>query len=190
MQKLLICDVDGTLTGTISGNDFKQHPKDVKVLEGVLEGLETHYNQGWHICAVSNQGGIPRYKSLEAAIQEFQYTMELIPYLQSVYFCPDFAGQQCYHLDRHGRVVAVHETWLKYRYLIGYFRKPNPGMIRLAIQHEFWVPSAWVPSKNTSKARLLMIGDRTEDKQSALNAGIDFQDASEWRSQFLQIPFA
>jgi hypothetical protein len=35
MAKILFCDVDGTLTGTVSGTTFKSHPRDVLVLPGV-----------------------------------------------------------------------------------------------------------------------------------------------------------
>lgn len=178
-EKLLICDINETLTTTISGADFKQHSKDVKILPGALAGLQTYHEEGWRIVAISNEAGIPKYKSLNSAIAEFKYTMELLPQLESVYFCPDFQGEQCYHIDKECRVVAIHE-WKKYKPLIGAFRKPNPGMIILARQNELSILNR--------KSSILMIGDMETDKEAAMKAKIDFQDAYEWRSQFFGSP--
>lgn len=39
MAEILFCDVDGTLTGTVSGATFKSNPRDVSVLFGVENAL-------------------------------------------------------------------------------------------------------------------------------------------------------
>jgi D-glycero-D-manno-heptose 1,7-bisphosphate phosphatase len=43
---------------------------------------------------ISSEGGVGvDHKKLEAAFEEKQYTRLLLPQLEAIYFCPDFAGQ-------------------------------------------------------------------------------------------------
>lgn len=46
MYKAVFFNIDGTLTGTVSGEKFKQSSNDIKVLEGVEKGLN---NLQWMI---------------------------------------------------------------------------------------------------------------------------------------------
>lgn len=95
MTKILFLDIDGTLTETISGADFKQHPEDVKIIEGAYWAIAHFHSSGWTCIGVSNQGGVAKgFKSLEATIQEMQFTLGLIPELELILFCPDFEGER------------------------------------------------------------------------------------------------
>lgn len=40
-------------------------------------------------------------KSLEDAIAEQQYTLSLIPEMETIYFCPDRKGYKCFKVDRN-----------------------------------------------------------------------------------------
>jgi D-glycero-D-manno-heptose 1,7-bisphosphate phosphatase len=58
MVKILFVDVDGTLTETLSGHTFKQHPRDVKIIEGADRAIAHFACLEWTIIGVSNQGGV------------------------------------------------------------------------------------------------------------------------------------
>lgn len=78
MRKALFMDVDGTLTGTLSGETFKKNAKDIKVLEGVEKALN-FYEKDWVIIGISNQGGVTAgHKSVEEACTEMTNTIKII----------------------------------------------------------------------------------------------------------------
>ena len=169
MAKILFCDVDGTLTGTVSDAKFKSHLRDVLVLPGVKNAL-AHYNQeGYLIIGISNEGGVGAgHKKLEAAFEEKQYTCSLLPQLEAIYFCPDFAGQVLCRADRDTAIEVKVESG-KY----SSFRKPGSGMIEYCLAlYEGDVGNSW------------MVGDRPEDEQAAEARGINFIVADVWRDKF------
>lgn len=74
MNKLLILDKDGTLTKTISGEKFVQHPEDQKIIPGASKAVNYAKQQGYKIAIASNQGGVKAgFKTIEEALQEFIY---------------------------------------------------------------------------------------------------------------------
>lgn len=181
-MKVLFVDVDGTLTETISGHTFKQHPQDVKVIEGADKAIAYFAQQRWKIIGVSNQGGIAKgFKSLESTIAEMEFTLNFFPGLDCIYFCPDFEGRECYCTERQEikqEALEFGQLFPKYQ---GLFRKPNPGMIKLAshtIDGKINLEECW------------LIGDRPEDEQCANNAGINFCPADMWRDRFRKGTFA
>ena len=150
MAKILFCDVDGTLTGTVSDAKFKSHLRDVLVLPGVKNAL-AHYNQeGYLIIGISNEGGVGAgHKKLEAAFEEKQYTCSLLPQLEAIYFCPDFAGQVLCRADRDTEIEVKVESG-KY----SSFRKPGARMIEYCLTlYGGDVGKCW------------MVGDRREDER-------------------------
>lgn len=56
MGDILFCDIDGTLTGTVSGATFKLNPRDVLVLPGVENALAHYATKGYLIVGISNEG--------------------------------------------------------------------------------------------------------------------------------------
>jgi D-glycero-D-manno-heptose 1,7-bisphosphate phosphatase len=169
MTKILFCDVDGTLTGTLSGAAFKSHPRDVLVLPGVENALAHYAKKGYLIVGISNEGGVGAgHKKLEAAFEEKQYTCLLLPPLKAIYFCPDFAGQVLCRADRDTAIEVKVESG-KY----SSFRKPGTGMIEYCIAlYEGDVGKCW------------MVGDRPEAEQAAEARGINFTAADVWRDKF------
>lgn len=171
MTKILFVDIDGTPSETISGHSFKQHPQDVKVMEGADKALAHFHNSGWTVIGISNQGGIAKgFKSRQATIQEMQFTMQLLPELIAVYFCPDFEGQECWRVLQ----LSASEVGAERLELIGQYRKPEAGMIKFNFRAYYpnVIKDAW------------MVGDRLEDEQCAINAGINFCPAQVWRDRF------
>lgn len=171
--KILFCDIDETLTETISGNAFKQHSEDVKVIEGVQKAIAYFHQNNWLIIGVSNQGGIAKgFKILEATIREMKVTLSLIPNLSYIYFCPDFEGQECWQVtNSEAYEISDRETQL-----IGQFRKPDAGMLKLA--------KLFVEDGNWEVTDMIMVGDRPEDMEAASAMGCKFYWAEKWRKQF------
>jgi D-glycero-D-manno-heptose 1,7-bisphosphate phosphatase len=179
-MKILFVDIDGTLTETISGHAFKQSPTDVKVIEGADRAIAHFADLGWLIVGISNQGGCAAinpqtgkpHKTIEDTITEMQFALELLPQLSAIYFCPDFEGKDCWRVSP----LDAYEISDRETQLIGEFRKPNAGMLKLA--------KLFVEDGGVGVEQMTMVGDRPEDEQSAINAGVNFCPANVWRDRF------
>lgn len=170
-MKLLLLDLDGTVRETMSGEKFISEPQDQKLLHGVEEAIARY--SSWVIVGVTNQGGVAAgHKSLEDAIQEQQITIDLTgKAIQEIYFCPDFEGKRCIHCGYRGDTGTWGWMEMNPIFDLGGFRKPDPGMINLAMSNTIRKPS-----------EVLMVGDRPEDEQAAAAANVPFMWAHEWRS--------
>jgi D-glycero-D-manno-heptose 1,7-bisphosphate phosphatase len=173
-MKILFCDIDGTLTETISGHTFKQSPTDVKIIEGADRAIAHFATQGWVIMGVSNQAGIASgFKTLDATVEEMKFTLDLFPQLELIMFCPDFEGKVCAVVNRdtngsYKQITNPHQN----------FRKPNPGMIKYGLK---LIDTDYA----TEEYEVWMAGDRPQDdEQCAINAGINFCPADVWRDKF------
>ena len=174
-MKLLILDRDGTLTTPASGGEFRQHPRDLKLLPRVKEKIQEGVKDGWVMAIASNQGGCEAinpqtgqpYQTIEWAIEEMFHTFDLLPEIGLAFFCPDFKGERCWMLDAaDNSAIELTDHRLK-----GQFRKPNPGMLQVAILCDLWKP--W--------DEVLYIGDRPEDMEAAKAAGVKFIWEKDWR---------
>ena len=158
--ELVIFDKDGTLTETVSGEKFVQHPKDQDLRPGIGERLERLRDGGVKVAIATNQGGVAAgYKSLDEAAEELRYCIGLIPaglYLVA-FMATDLEGLECWEWKGTALADVSSEGHS--------FRKPAPGMLKLAMKrHGIMDPS-----------KCLMIGDRPEDEQAAIAAGMDFE---------------
>jgi len=172
-MNLLLVDKDGTLIQTKSGEKFVNKPWDQEALPGVKEALKYYKQRDWKIIIISNQGGVSAgHKSLESAIAEMRFCMELLPEIEECYFCPDFEGENCYRIwaddfiHYTGDSYSVCELEMKNQ-----FRKPMPGMLKLAAHIE-------------CAEKVWYVGDRDEDEQAAAAAGLNFMWADVWRMRF------
>lgn len=97
--------------------------------------------------------------------------MGLVPELQAIYMCPDFEGNICWKVTEFEEEETNDDRDPYY----GTYRKPNDGMIWLALS-EFGltadVQECWY------------IGDRDEDALCAAAAKINFMWADVWRDRF------
>jgi D-glycero-D-manno-heptose 1,7-bisphosphate phosphatase len=101
MTKLLLVDGDGTIRKPITRNQFIQNPRDQKIIAGATDAIAQFHNQGYTIIGISNQGGVAMgYKSLEDTIAEQLYTLELLPQISCIYFCPDLEGKHCWLVSK------------------------------------------------------------------------------------------
>jgi D-glycero-D-manno-heptose 1,7-bisphosphate phosphatase len=183
--KVLGLDLDGTVRETMSGQTFINNPLDQCLMEGVEDAIARYPD--WRIVGITNQGGVKAgFKSLEDCVAEQKRTMELIPRMELLLFCVN-DGESFYRLRRRldgqipshpteRRINAFEERWPN-------FRKPNPGMLLFAYYY----------FANKGADEFLYVGDRTEDRDAAKNAGLPFLWAQDWRSKdpshwIIQIP--
>lgn len=165
-ESLLIVDMDGTVREPRSDRKFIERPGDQKVILGAEGAIAYFAAEGWKIVAVTNQAGVAAgKKSLTSCVKEQQQTMILLPEIEEVYFCPDFAGKKCFC------VTPTEVRDYSKQELSGTFRKPNPGMLLLVMEIH-----------NADK--ILFVGDRPEDKQAANSAKVKFQQAENWRRTY------
>lgn len=186
MDKLLLIDKDGTLIHPTHGK-FVDVPWHQAPIPGMAQKLDRYRADGWKICIISNQGGVQAgHKSLNDAFLEFRFALELFPQIEEAYFCPDFEGLECWqvwdscgeeHRIQHRNESVVVPFGVDAISVDGYksivadpacsYRKPAPGMLRLAI--DIHAPE-----------QTLYVGDRPEDEAAATAAGIPFIWAHEF----------
>lgn len=156
-QKVLICDLDGTLIETKSGKTFPENEDDWKFKRYIKEAIQ-EYNPKY-ILIVTNQGGIEK-----GYVDEHK-----------------FWGKMC---DIRDEIEKWGDFIVKFQYCKSndpncYYRKPNPGMI------EFFRTDC-IGGTDFSRRQALMIGDASglegqfsdTDLQCARNAGIKYTDVS------------
>ncbi len=162
-MSLLLVDMDGTLREPLSGHQYFQHTKDQRIIAGVQTAISA-YKDNWIIVGITNQGGVAAgHKSIQECIKQQQYTLELLPQLKEIYFCPDFEGRKCFRVTPHNVHNHSKTKWS------GQYRKPRPGMLQLAM-------ARYKHTQNNS----LYVGDRPEDEEAAQRAGVSFQWAKDW----------
>ena len=156
-QRVLICDLDGTLIETKSGKTFPENEDDWKFKPNIKEAIQ-EYNPKY-ILIVTNQGGIEK-----GYVDEHK-----------------FFGKMC---DIRDEIEKWGDFIVKFQYCKSndpncYNRKPNPGMI------EFFRTDC-IGGTDFSRRQALMIGDASglegqfsdTDLQCARNAGIKYTDVS------------
>jgi len=166
---LVILDKDLTLVQPLLGEGFVSHPRDQRLLPGVADRVRELKAAGVTMVIVSNQGGCttndPKtgkpYKTIDDAIDEMRYCMELLPEIEVAYFCPDSSGFYCHFVTKGtiGTAICKDKS----------FRKPAPGMLLLAIAQ-------------AGDTFATMIGDQESDQLAAKAAGVPFIWAEEFRS--------
>ena len=168
MTKLLLCDLDGTLRRSRTGERFFKNPQDQALLPNVKQRLDDYASTGWVIHGITNQGGVEKgYKTYDTCVEEQEFFLTLYP-LKSVLFCPDYSGNECTEVFPDGTLSSPSIT---HHELCGTFRKPGAGMLRyLLLQHQ------------AHPSDCLMVGDRPEDCQAAKLAGVPFMWAGDWRN--------
>ena len=163
---VLYLDLDGTVR---QGKDdalgrFVNGPEDVVVFPEAVEMMRRWKSGGGRIIAVSNQGGIAlgivTMKAVKAAMVE--------------------THRQCEELFDKITWCSHHPNAEHPEYARCWCRKPSPGLVIegafdcAARFNEYYPPYMG-----------LMVGDRFEDEECARLAGLDFQQAVEWRKQAL-----
>lgn len=76
--KVAFFDADGTFRISASGNLAPNDPNDVRIIPGTPSQIARLVDAGFMIAIVSNQGGIPKYFSIEQAEATFAETVQLV----------------------------------------------------------------------------------------------------------------
>ena len=153
--KLVIFDVDGTISGTKSGATFRKTADDWQLLPGRKEKLAELKAQGVRLALASNQGGVAfGYMKQEDILRELQETAKALGVpMGGIYIC----------------YTHPKATIPRYHSEIDYRRKPQPGMLQEAMLDFEAEPD-----------ETLYVGDRPEDEEAARHAEIDFIWAHEF----------
>ena len=181
-MKILFVDVDGTLIEPASGKQFKEHPGDIKLMDGVVEAIARYKAQGYVIAGISNQQGVQYgYITLQDAVDTMRNVLSLLEDIECIMFCPD-KGESCYRVTHQEWANVEAELWLS-PFILDSYRKPGIGMIQYFISHYAYKHYVYPvdPEGEVKIEDELMVGDRPEDAQCAQNAGIRFIDAHVWR---------
>ena len=165
---LVILDKDLTLVQPLLGEGFVTHPRDQYLLPGVADRVHELKAAKVEMVIVSNQGGCETinpetgkpYKTIDEAIAEMRYCMELLPEIERAYFCPDMKGFEAYGVWKDFQLFTCNGEHS--------FRKPAPGMLLLAIEQ-------------TRDTFATMVGDQECDRLAARAARVPFVWAEDWR---------
>jgi D-glycero-D-manno-heptose 1,7-bisphosphate phosphatase len=127
-SKVLILDMDGTIRSPLNGN-FINSPFDQKLIPEAIAAMKRWQKAGYTIVGATNQGGVPRFKSLEDCHMEQSHTIELARAegitISDILFAPGIEGNS---LESASMQIIRSSRG-------GWYRKPNPGMLLAAIEH-------------------------------------------------------
>lgn len=160
MKKVIFIDLDGTLIGTATGEQFPKGIWDLWIDWAVWKALKEYVDQNEtdFVFVVTNQGGIEKgYVSDHAFEAKFNYILCAL----EEYLGINVNGDYCYTTDPDNR-----------------FRKPNVGML------EFLLDDIYM---DCDKEEMIMIGDASSkarnwsdtDRKTAENFGIDYMDVND-----------
>lgn len=177
-MSILMLDLDGTVRQTISGKKFINEPNDQEVIPEAKIAIDRY--KDYKIFGITNQEGVASgYKSLESAIAEQQKTLQLVPEMEYILFCPDLEGATCYQVTRkHCLLVADSRKAIAEKLEISpqwNYRKPGAGML-----NHILLCDLDLSNKEKEDCSILYVGDREEDYLAAEMAGVPFLTASEW----------
>lgn len=155
IMPLLAVDMDGAIRRSKAGHQFVHGKEDVEIIPGVEEKLLECVEGGWLVCLVTNQGGVAfGFRSAESMQEEIEYTLAL--FKQN----PFHAVYACFH-HPGGRDPIFARRTLQ--------RKPDYGMLVLAERDAYMDYQVFIDWENSC-----VVGDREEDRQLAVNAGIRY----------------
>lgn len=189
-DKILLCDLDGTLTKPKGGRRFPKDWSDQMLLPGVYDTLSEYRKEGYGIAIVSNQGGIEAgYKTVDDTRKQMSYILSLLPQVDCAYFSAednyknkpfwsrilhdifDIRRNDCYRVTRYNFTkLNIRDYLYSWEFFYNgeslHFRKPAAGML-FAAKSDFGVdPLTLVDFK--------MTGDRIEDTLAAKFIGAAF----------------
>lgn len=162
--KLVLLDLDDTLTKSISGNKFPQSVDDRVFIDGRWDKLLDLHAQGKKTAIVTNQGGAAWGIFEPDEMNRFLTSLAASADISAVFACYRDTGEKARSSDRTIKELTLPEYYKEWDR-----RKPGPGMLIEAMEH-FGI----------AREDTLMVGDRNEDKGAAEAAGVSFQ----WEWEF------
>jgi D-glycero-D-manno-heptose 1,7-bisphosphate phosphatase len=162
---LLFLDIDGTVRHGANERDgkFVNGPEDVVIFPDALKRMSTWVGDGGRIIGVSNQGGVSmgltQWERVQAAMDETDRQTDRL--FEMILFC-----------IHHPRALRADLRKCA-------CRKPAPGLLiqgMIELKRRF-------PLEDYPVARMLMVGDRPEDREAARRINVNFLTADVWRSR-------
>ena len=158
-QKVLLCDLDGTLIVTKSGKTFPENEEDWEFMPRIKESIQ-EYNPKY-IFIISNQGGIEK-----GFVDERKFNTKFRRIIDEIKTWGDYIVEGAYCTSNNPENIN---------------RKPNTGMVDF-FRH------AYVMGYDFDNRHALMIGDASglpgqfsdSDLQCARNAGIKYCDVKQF----------
>lgn len=153
--KLIIFDKDGTLCGSTNPKGPPNTLEEQTMLPGVVDICNNLRRDGIILAIASNQGGVSLGYMTRGMAKEVVNAARVAVGAQIAFFAPD-----------HPEAELEDESGL-------FDRKPNPGMLINAMV-----------ACGAYTRQTLYVGDRPEDEQAAMNAGVDFMWAEDFFANF------
>lgn len=161
VRPALVFDLDGTIRHSKSG-DFVSGPNDIALFDGVEDLIWAQKRlANYVVLGCTNQGGVAYgFKDEKVVLAEIIQTTNLFGWnpFDMIAYCP-------YH--EQGKVHPYDVRSL--------LRKPSMGMLAV-LEYEMYKRKEVIIDWSSS----IMVGDRGEDKECALAAGIDFVWANDF----------
>jgi len=168
---LLLLDADGTIRRPKDGRDAPiSDPLDQMIMPECKAALK-YWLERVPAAIITNQGGVPKYKSHKSCADEQYMTMGKVGwatgFVREIGITYAFLGrgETCMRCQEHYGTSHHHETLYT-----GNFRKPNIGVWHL-IQEDYGV---------NNPSRILVVGDRQSDLEFSQNLGSHFLWAHDW----------
>lgn len=156
VKPALFLDLDGTVRYSKNG-EFINSPDDVAVYDGVLDKIMEYKDNGYLIFAITNQGGVAfGFKTILSHLAEVERMLELMGSDPFDLICSCFFHEK-------GTVAPYNMRSLR--------RKPQIGML---VDCEIHAHGLGIVLDYDNS---LIVGDRPEDKQLAVNADVNFMYA-------------
>lgn len=177
---LIVFDKDGTLTETASGEIFPKTPEDQR-LKFDTDRLPSNA----YIAVASNQKGLfLGHKTREFLEAEFAWLEKnCLALISLMVACPD-NGETVLIRPEYGRAfihfnkqsMFTEHAFLKDQVdLMGTFRKPQAGMLKL-----IEAIATWTPDGSRKISRKIFIGKNKTDQQAAEKANFKYWDVKDW----------
>ena len=100
MTGIVIFDKDGTLVEPVSGPNLK-HPRDQKILAGADKAVQDLHERGMKLAMAYNEAAIETgHKTIEVAVAECRYALELFPEIELATCSPTSNGLNCWMILR------------------------------------------------------------------------------------------
>ncbi len=164
VKRALCLDFDGTIRRSKSGAQFIKDADDIELMPGIEKLINRYKSMGYLIIGISNQGAVAHGIKFPAEIEaEMDATMDLFKKPN-----PFDVIKYSFHMP-NGKVFPYN-----YRSL---FRKPNIGMLAETEVEAY--KAGYVIDWDNS----LFVGDRPEDEECALNAGIPYKHIKSFLSE-------
>jgi D-glycero-D-manno-heptose 1,7-bisphosphate phosphatase len=165
--RAVFLDKDGTLVDDVP---YNVDPARIRLLPGVVQGLEALHAAGYRLIVVSNQSGVARgYFTEDALVSAQERLREVLAAdgvsLAGFYYCP-------HHPEGLNRTYAITCSC----------RKPKPGLLlKAAVAHGIDLRQSW------------LVGDILDDVEAGRRAGcktilIDNGHETEWVFSRFRLP--